>query len=152
MEFNPTEIEKPTFESPSVHSYLSILQAVIARMATNSSSCKTWCITIVSAILVVVADKAKPEYVWIAVIPTILFFGLDAYYLGLERLFRDQYNAFIRKLHLNTASIDDVFIVNPGVGPVKVVLAAFRSVASVSVFPFYLVLIGMVELARRLIL
>ncbi len=145
-------MDKPTFESPSVHSYLSILQSVIARMAANSSSCKTWCITIVSAILVVVADKNKPSYVWIAVIPTVLFFGLDSYYLALERLFREQYNAFIRKLHLNTASIDDVFIINPCVGPWAVILATLRAAASVSVFPFYLVLIGMVELARRLIL
>lgn len=145
-------MDKPTFDSPSVHSYLTILQAVIARMAANSSSCKTWCITIVSAILVVVADKAKPSYVWIALVPTVLFFGLDSYYLALERLFRDQYNDFIRKLHLNSASIDDVFIVNPGAGPLKMLVAAFRSATSLSVFPFYLVLIGMVELARRLIL
>ena len=56
-------MDKPTFESPSVHSYLSILQAVIARMASNSSNCKTWCITIVSAILVVVADKGQSSFV-----------------------------------------------------------------------------------------
>jgi len=121
-------------------------------MAANSASCKTWCITIVSAILVVVADKANPSYVWIAIIPTVLFFGLDSYYLALERLFRDQYNGFIRKLHLNSASIDDVFIVDPGVGPLKVFGAVLCAAASVSVLPFYLVLIGMIEFARRLIL
>lgn len=145
-------MDKPTFDSPSVHSYLTILQSVIARMAANSSSCKTWCITIVSAILVVVADKTKPSYVWIALIPTVLFFGLDSYYLALERLFREHYNAFIRKLHLNIASIDDVFIVDPGAGPLKVLGASLCAATSVSVFPFYLVLMGMVEAARRVIL
>jgi hypothetical protein len=43
-----------TFESPAVHSYLGILQNVIGRMAADSGSCKTWCITLVSAIIVVV--------------------------------------------------------------------------------------------------
>lgn len=145
-------MNRPSFDSPSVNSYLSILQSVIGRMAANSSSCKTWCITIVSAILVVVAGKANPSYVWIAAIPVILFFGLDSYYLALERLFCDQYNAFIRKLHLNSAAIEDVFILVPGAGTLKVVGAALRAATSLSVCPFYLVLLAMVEIARRLIL
>ena len=145
-------MDKPIFDSPSVHSYLSILQSVIGRMAANSVSCKTWCITIVSAILVVVADKTNPSYVWIAAIPIVLFFGLDSYYLGLERLFCEQYNAFIRKLHLNSASIEDVFIVNPGAGTMKLLGATIRAAMSVSVYPFYLVLLAMVEVARRIIL
>ncbi len=145
-------MDKPDFNSPSVHSYLSILQSVIGRMATNSSSCKTWCITIVSAILVVVADKAEPLYVCIAVIPAVLFFGLDSYYLALERLFRDQYNAFIRKLHQNSAAIEDVFIVHPDGGTLSLLGATLCAAASVSVWPFYLVLFAMIEIARRVIL
>ena len=49
--------------SPSVQAHLGIIQGVIQRMATNSAACKTWCITIVSAILVVVADKQNPNLV-----------------------------------------------------------------------------------------
>lgn len=85
--------------SQAVQSHLTILQAVMERMATNSSSSKAWCITLVSAILVVVADKGKPQYAWLALIPTMLFFVLDACYLGLERGFRNAYNNFIQKLH-----------------------------------------------------
>ncbi len=59
---------------------------------------------IVSAILVIVADKAKPEYVWLSIVPIILFYLLDSYYLGLERGFRDRYNEFVRKLHEERAS------------------------------------------------
>ncbi|MGN2393596.1 hypothetical protein ACTFO6_19145, partial [Pelomicrobium sp. G1] len=70
----------------------SIAQAVIQRMASNSASCKAWCITLVAAILVIVADKGKPKYALIAVIPTVLFLVLDAYYLALERCFRVSYN------------------------------------------------------------
>jgi len=48
-------------ESPTVQAHLGIAQAVIQRMAANSASCKAWCITLVAAILVIVADKGKPS-------------------------------------------------------------------------------------------
>lgn len=63
--------------SPSVQAHLQIIQAVINRMAGNSSSCKTWCITLVSAILVVIADKGKPDFAFISLLPALLFCALD---------------------------------------------------------------------------
>lgn len=51
-----------TYESPSVQSYLNILQSIINRMVANSSGCKTWCITLVSAVILIIADKGKPAY------------------------------------------------------------------------------------------
>ena len=71
-----------TEESASVQSHLQIMQNIIQRMATNSTSCKAWCITIVSAILVLIADKSKPELAWLALLPSFLFLSLDAYYLA----------------------------------------------------------------------
>jgi len=62
-------------ESPSVQAHLGILQGVIERMASNSTSSKSWCITIVSAILVVVADKNKPDYAFLALNSNISFFS-----------------------------------------------------------------------------
>ena len=118
-------------DSPSVQSYLAILQGVISRMATNSASCKTWCITIVSAILVVVADKAKPDYALISLIPIILFLLLDSYYLGLERAFRDLYNSFIKKLHEDAAVVEDTFIVSPGGGTGHIISLALKSFFSI---------------------
>ena len=37
--------------------YLTLLQGIINRFAANSSNCKTWCVTLVSAIVVFSADK-----------------------------------------------------------------------------------------------
>jgi hypothetical protein len=99
--------EQLTAESTAVQSYLNILQGVISRMATNSANCKTWCITLVSAIIVIIVDKAKPNYVWIALLPIILFFLLDAYYLGQERSFRAIYNGFIQRLNAGNANRND---------------------------------------------
>jgi hypothetical protein len=129
-----------SLDSPAVQSYLTILQGVIGRMASSSAGAKTWCVALVSAIIVVVADKADPRYVWIALVPVALFFLLDAYYLGLERLFRNRYNDFIAKLHEGTAEIEDVFIVTPGAGISGTMKAALEACGSVSVWPFYLLL------------
>ncbi len=91
-------------DSAAVQAHLNIAQSVIQRMAANSAACKTWCITLVSAILVIVADKGKPHYALIGVIPTILFLVLDSYYLALEKMLRHSYNNFIEKLHTGEVS------------------------------------------------
>lgn len=99
--------------SQAVQAHLGIMQSIIQRMASNSASCKAWCITLVSAILVIVADKGKPDYAYIAVIPTILFLILDAYYLALEKSFRKSYNGFIEKLHNSSLISSDFYVVSP---------------------------------------
>jgi hypothetical protein len=135
--------------SQAVQSHLTILQSVIQRMANNSASSKAWCITLVSAILVIVADKGKPQYAWIAVIPTLLFFVLDAYYLALEKGFRNAYNSFIRKLHSEALSTADLFVVVPQGS----MLGHFvRSILSFSVWPFYATLFGMIYAAKALVI
>jgi hypothetical protein len=135
------------FDSPSVQSYLAILQGVITRMASNSASAKSWCVALVSAIVVIISDKGNPTYVWISSVPIVLFFFLDAYYLGLERLFRDVYNGFIRKLHAGTATIEDVFIIAPG-GIGAVLRSAGAASLSLSIWPFYGLLVVMLLLVK----
>ena len=90
-----TEDRPISHESPAVRTHLEIVQGVIQRMAENSRSCKVWCVTLVSAILVLVARTGKAEHAMIAVAPTVLFLVLDAYYLSLEGAFRKSYDAFV---------------------------------------------------------
>ena len=135
--------------SPSVQSHLGIIQGVIQRMATNSSQCKAWCITIVSAILVIVADKGKPDFAWIALIPAFLFLCLDAYYLTLEKAFRESYNAFVKKLHNGELETEDLYAVSPSGSIYKHRGAAL---ASFSVWGFYLGLVILVAIARYIVL
>lgn len=134
--------------SAAVQAHLNITQSVIARMASNSASCKAWCITLVSAILVIVADKGKPTYTLIAVIPTVLFLVLDAYYLALEKCFRTSYNHFIAKLHVGEISSTDLYAVTPS-GSIS---RAFRlAVLSFSIWPFYGTLAVMIWITRIII-
>ncbi len=141
-------MSKVGLESPAVQSYLTILQGVIGRVASNSAAAKTWCVALVSAIIVVVADKREPDLVWVSLLPVGLFFFLDAYYLGLERQFRQRYNDFIAKLHDGKAEVNDVFIVTPGAGLTESMKAAFQAFGSVSVWPFYSVLAVMLFAVR----
>ena len=144
-------MDEVDLNSPSVQSYLSILQGVINRMAANSAACKTWCVALVSAIVVIIADKGKPEFIWISILPIALLFFLDAYYLGLERQFRNVYNSFIKKIHTNQATVDDVFIVSPGRGKDimgKTLYACF----SFSIWPFYGLLTLMLVVVQNWVL
>lgn len=147
-----TQMNKVDFESGAVQSYLGILQSVINRMASNSAGCKTWCITLVSAITVVIANKSNSSYVWVALVPISLFFFLDAYYLGLEQRFRDSYNSFIKKLHAGDAVIEDVFIVNPEGGVWLTLLSTCKAALSLSVWPFYGLLVAMLWIVYKYIL
>jgi len=122
---------------------------VIQRMATNSASCKAWCITLVAAILVIVADKGKTSYALIAGIPTLLFLVLDSYYLALERCFRASYNEFIDKVHSRKVVASDLYAVVPKGSLVKVF---FRSLGSFSIWPFYLILGAMIWLAMWVVI
>jgi hypothetical protein len=117
-------------------------------MATNSSSCKTWCVSLVSAIIVIVADKGKPDYVWISIIPVVLFLLLDSYYLALERQFRTVYNDFIRKLHFGSATVDDVFYVAPRSGTGATSVDILKAGGSIAVWPFYILLATMLLVVR----
>lgn len=147
----PSQPSKVTPDSSSVQSYLNILQGIITRMATNSASCKAWCVSLVSAILVVIADKNKPNYAWITLIPIVLFFLLDSYYLGQERSFREIYNSFVKDLHSGEIATDKLFVLKPPKG-MNVVNLLFSSSLSFSVYPFYLTLVLTVIIARFLIL
>jgi hypothetical protein len=134
--------------SQSVQSHLSIIQNIIQRMASNSSSSKAWCISLVSAILVIVADKGKPNYSFIAMVPTFLFFILDAYYLGMEKGFRLSYNDFIEKIHDKKIYYQDLFAIKPKGSQIKLFL---KSLISISVWPFYCMLFSMIYIVRTYI-
>ncbi len=136
-------------DSPSVQAHLSIMQSVINRMASNSTSCKAWCISLVSAILVIVADKGKPQFALIAIVPTVLFCSLDAYYLSLEKAFRESYRLFIEKLHNHKVVAADLYFVTPSGGKIKTYITALRSF---SVWVFYLGLIAMIFIIKEIVI
>ena len=69
---------------------IEIIQDTIKRMAFNSFMIKGWAITLV---VVALLFKGTDKYqIWIAFIPLLVFWFLDAYFLLQERLYRKLYD------------------------------------------------------------
>lgn len=132
-------------ESPSVQTHLAMLQNVLQRMASNSSSCKSLCITLVTAVLVIVADKGKPDYALIALLPTVIFACLDAYYLALEKSFRETYNQFVSKLHNKLLVSSDLYVIKP---QEKMSKHQVDAIKSMSVWGFYVPLVILIYITK----
>jgi hypothetical protein len=77
--------------SPERLKHLEFIQAVISRLAGNSYLIKSWTVTLVAALFALAAKEAQQKYAIIALLPAVCFWGLDAYYLRQERLFRALY-------------------------------------------------------------
>ncbi|HWR14030.1 MAG TPA: hypothetical protein VN577_04325 [Terriglobales bacterium] len=75
-----------------VTKHLEFIQSVVARMANHSFLLKGWTITLTAAIFGLAAKGTNPTFVLIAFFPAAAFWGLDAYYLRRERLFRKLYD------------------------------------------------------------
>ena len=75
--------------------HLEFVQSVITRMNTNSFQLKGWMITIVSALLALFASSSNGIYIIVAIVPTLIFWFLDAFYLQQERKFRGLYEDIV---------------------------------------------------------
>lgn len=75
--------------------YLQFLQNNIARMNTNSAQAKGWCIAIVAALLAIFSETKNELFIWICLIPTVLFCILDTLYLQQEHKFVAMYNDYV---------------------------------------------------------
>ena len=78
--------------------HLEMLQPSVTRLAQNSFACKAWAVALVSAIFALVTNDGSCRLVLIALLPALVFWGLDAYYLRQERLVRRLYNV-VRRAH-----------------------------------------------------
>ena len=68
--------------------HLEFIQGVINRLASNSFQMKGWSVVLVAAILVLLAREDCLAAAFIALGPSMVFWGLDGYFLWQERLFR----------------------------------------------------------------
>lgn len=71
--------------------HLEFLQAVITRMAANSFLAKGWSIAFTTALLGLAVKEGGPYFALIGLLPVLVFAIVDAYYLALEKCFRDRF-------------------------------------------------------------
>ena len=72
--------------------HLELIQGVINRLAGNSFYMKGWTVVLLSALLVLVVREDQGDLSLLGLLPVLVFWGLDAYFLWQERLFRALYD------------------------------------------------------------
>jgi hypothetical protein len=77
---------------------VKVIQEIIKRMANNSFLIKGWTITLVVATLLL---KGNQTQIYISLLPLVVFWFLDAYFLQQERLYIKLYEWVINN-RLNT--------------------------------------------------
>lgn len=71
--------------------HLELIQGVINRFSTNSFLLKGWSVVLLSALFALSASNSNVSFILLAYIPTVVFWGLDGYFLSVERLYRKLY-------------------------------------------------------------
>jgi len=66
-------------------------------MNSNSFLIKGWALTIFSVIMAFASKDTNSTMILVNFVPIFVFWGLDAFYLRKERLFRELYKATIKK-------------------------------------------------------
>ena len=108
--------------------HLEFIQNIITRMNSNSFAIKGWMVTIVSALLALYANSNNEIFMFIAIVPTFIFWLLDAFYLAQERRFRCLYDDVIHD------RITPVFSMKPKDNAV----CYFEVLWSKTIWPLYL--------------
>lgn len=68
--------------------YLEMIQGVITRLSSHSFLLKGWSVTLASALLGFAGREQDDQLARLALLPALIFWALDAYYLGQERRHR----------------------------------------------------------------
>lgn len=126
------------FKYKESEQYINLLQENINRMSSNSSNCKSWMLTIVSAILALgVSNEGLQNWAHLAFLPAILFYLLDSFYLGVERRFISVENDFIEAVKKGKDEEELLFAFKKGGKCYTNFLNMIKALFSISTVLFY---------------
>lgn len=82
-----------------LHKEIDLIQNIINRMANNSFLLKGWLITLIVAVLASTTEKIITDDIsyfgLILILPLVVFWYLDAFFLHKEKCYRELYNWII---------------------------------------------------------
>jgi len=97
----------------SLHKEIDLIQNCISRMAQNSFLIKGWAITLIVITWAILGKESLSSFaLLILLIPIIGFWGLDAYFLWVERKYRKMYE-WVLDNRLNQKSHESLYDLNP---------------------------------------
>lgn len=120
--------------------YLEFIHNTINRMSTHSFILKGWSITIVSICFAFAIKEDNMNFIILSIFPILVFWGLDAFYLRQERLFRRLYDN-VRMGENNERNIN--FSMNTKKFEKKV-QSWFLTLFAGTILPLYLIIIILV--------
>jgi len=112
-------------------------QSVITRLANNGVQVKTWCVTALAALVALAADAGRPELLIVALAVVLTFCMLDAYYLSLERHFRQVSQQLVERVGRGEATGWTVFFKVEGPGAERDWSRIVACAKSLAISPFY---------------
>lgn len=80
--------------------HLDTIQSIINRLSQSSFTIRGWSVTVVTLVFALVGGQGdlRHDLVLITLVPALLFWGMDGYYMRQERRFRSLYGAAARRL------------------------------------------------------
>lgn len=113
--------------------HLGFIQDVINRMGNNSFLIKGWVIALVAAMFALSAKEANSKFGYLVILPVLVFWGYDGYFLYQERLYRWLYSKVADETVTSAHYTMDALVVakDKGVG------AVFSACLSKTLLPFY---------------
>ena len=71
---------------------IDLIQNCISRMSQNSFNVKGWLVGLIIAVIALLPENIEVSYVCLIIlVTTFIFWGLDAFYLKMEKLYRWKY-------------------------------------------------------------
>ncbi|OAN78204.1 hypothetical protein A8B82_10700 [Sulfitobacter sp. EhC04] len=118
--------------------HLDFIQATISRLAQNSFQIKGWTVLSVSAVLAIAFRESSSGAAILALIPTIMFWFLDSYYLALERIYRSMFDEVRQR---DEGKIDFNMIVPRGAVSIAAVFECMWSINNTIYYPTIVVIL-----------
>jgi hypothetical protein len=131
-------------DNPAVMAHITLLQGIINRLANNSASCKTWCLTLVGALVSLAGATRVPGIITFALVPVVIFGFMDTMYLTQEKAYRELYKRTVETIRAGSYTKQNVYEARAEIS-FRLFLSAIRSWA---ICPVYLGLIGAYLVAR----
>lgn len=144
MPDDPTRSPLWPADSPAVTAHITLLQAIITRLANNSASCKTWCLTLVGALLSLAGATHIPAIVHFALVAVVIFGFVDTMYLAQEKAYRATYTRIVEAVRGGNYGRNDLFDASSD----RSLSDVGAALASWSIWPIYGSLIVMYVVAR----
>jgi hypothetical protein len=120
-------------DNSAVTSHITMLQGIITRLANNSASCKTWCLTLIGALVSLSGSTHVPGIFSFTILPIVVFGFLDTMYLSQEKAYRDLFDEIAGKIRSGGYVRGDAF---KAAAPLKAEHVAW-AIRSWAVLPVY---------------